>query len=641
MIMRTKEKTHLQFTLTMALAGLSVATSLFAIISVQKSSVSGVTASVPVTYYVDSSTGNDANPGTETAPWKSFAKVANAALNAGDQVLLKKGSTWNEKLVINKSGTSGNPIKIGAYGSGSTRPTIDGQDQLDYGIFILDRNYISIEGLAVTRINIGAMAPSAGIAIANSNNITIDGVDVSSVKGVGGVFIYSSTAGRGENNTVKNSTITETRSSAYGAAGNNMGNGIQLWAECATCGKNNILENNTLTGSGDHGIGVFMPYTTVRNNTVRNNDESGISASGSNAHHTTIDGNTVSGNCQKTDDCFGVNLFRSGASNVVKNNNVSAQKDTINDSSIKPNDGYFGMKFGTGGIRFDGGDSTLINNPVFGVGSDYMSQSDNTVSNNTISNEYDAIQIYNYDGVTISNNTISNSVRWAVSASAMNSALGNVSLPFELYIDSITKVLMAKWGGKPAVTLESITKSITVTIQNNTISGKGVNTSKATVIGDVVPTPTPAPDPKSTSDTVAPAVTLVGASSISLIKGQAWTDPGYAVTDNTDPNPVVTVTGSVNTGVVGTYVLGYGARDASGNQSATVNRTVIIADIATCTTATYYRDADADGKGYGASQKLCPTNATGYVTNNKDCNDTVKATCSRPSWLCSKTCYKK
>ncbi|MBP6942606.1 MAG: right-handed parallel beta-helix repeat-containing protein [Candidatus Buchananbacteria bacterium] len=638
---QVQTRTQVSFSVALVLSVLAVANLMSVIVSMNRGVVMGDSTTSAATYYVDAQLGLDTNDGlTAATPWQTLAKVSTTALQPGDTVLLRGGSVWNEKLVINASGVAGNPIQIGSYEVAGVKPLINGNDQLDFGIVILGRDYISIKDIAVTRINTGGMAPSAGIAIANSNNIIVDDVEVSNTKGVGGIFIYSSTSGRGENNTIKNSKITDTRASAYGTATGNMGNGIQLWAECATCGKNNTLENNTSTGSGDHGIGVFMPYTTVRNNTVRNNDESGISASNSNAHHTTIDGNTVSGNCQKTDDCFGINLFRAGASNVVKNNSVSAQKDTISDSTIKSNDGYFGVKFGTGGIRFDGGDSTLVNNPAFGVGSDYMSQSGNVISGNTISNEYDAVQVYNYDGVTVSNNNISNSVRWGVNASAMNSVLGNVTPPLELSI--VGGVLMAKWGGKAAVTLESITKPITVTIQGNTITGKGVNTSKATVIGDVVPEPTPTPTPTSTVDTVAPVVTLVGGGSVSLTKGQTWADPGYTVTDNIDLSPVVTVTGSININTVGTYVFNYSARDAAGNQSVVVNRTVTVTDVvATCTKATYYRDADGDGKGYGSAQSLCPANATGYVTNNKDCNDSVKATCRSAGYICSKTCYKR
>src|SRR6476620_529775 len=54
-------------------------------------------------YYV-SSTGNDANPGTSSAPFKTFAK-ANSVLTAGSTLNIYAG-TYNEQLKISKSGTS-------------------------------------------------------------------------------------------------------------------------------------------------------------------------------------------------------------------------------------------------------------------------------------------------------------------------------------------------------------------------------------------------------------------------------------------------------------------------------------------------------------------------------------------------------
>jgi parallel beta-helix repeat protein len=53
-------------------------------------------------YYV-SPTGNDANPGTATAPFRTFAK-ANSVLTAGSTLNIYAG-TYNEQLIISKSGT--------------------------------------------------------------------------------------------------------------------------------------------------------------------------------------------------------------------------------------------------------------------------------------------------------------------------------------------------------------------------------------------------------------------------------------------------------------------------------------------------------------------------------------------------------
>jgi hypothetical protein len=79
-------------------------------------------------YYVDATGGNDSNSGTSTAtPWKTLAKVMSAARNLkpGDQILLKRGEIWRERLIIDNvaNGTASAPIVFGAYGSGD-KPVI-------------------------------------------------------------------------------------------------------------------------------------------------------------------------------------------------------------------------------------------------------------------------------------------------------------------------------------------------------------------------------------------------------------------------------------------------------------------------------------------------------------------------------------
>src|SRR5690606_26556748 len=46
-----------------------------------------------------------------------------SSLQPGDAVLFKRGETFYGSIYISKSGSSGSPIKIGAYGSGS-KPVI-------------------------------------------------------------------------------------------------------------------------------------------------------------------------------------------------------------------------------------------------------------------------------------------------------------------------------------------------------------------------------------------------------------------------------------------------------------------------------------------------------------------------------------
>lgn len=77
------------------------------------------------TYYVDSINGNDANPGTLAAPWRSLAKVNAAKLAPGQSVGFKRGRVWREALRPRESGVAGRPILFGAYGEGH-RPILNG-----------------------------------------------------------------------------------------------------------------------------------------------------------------------------------------------------------------------------------------------------------------------------------------------------------------------------------------------------------------------------------------------------------------------------------------------------------------------------------------------------------------------------------
>lgn len=81
-------------------------------------------------YYVDVVTGNDNNPGTIEAPWKTLKKASTATLKAGDALLLKCGSIWRDALEINASTAKDGGFLISGYGdcSGERRPVIRASD---------------------------------------------------------------------------------------------------------------------------------------------------------------------------------------------------------------------------------------------------------------------------------------------------------------------------------------------------------------------------------------------------------------------------------------------------------------------------------------------------------------------------------
>lgn len=76
-------------------------------------------------YYVSAS-GSDGNNGTSTgSSWLSISKVNAQTFAAGDSILFRRGDTFYGALIPGQSGSAGNPIVYGSYGSGA-RPIITG-----------------------------------------------------------------------------------------------------------------------------------------------------------------------------------------------------------------------------------------------------------------------------------------------------------------------------------------------------------------------------------------------------------------------------------------------------------------------------------------------------------------------------------
>lgn len=80
-----------------------------------------------------------------------------------------------------------------------------------------------------------------------------------------------------------------------------------------------------------------------------------------------------------------------------------------------------------------------------------------------------------------------------------------------------------------------------------------------------------------TVDTVPPVITLSGDSSVTLTAGTSFVDPGVTLTD-AEEDIRVTITGSVDHQIPGTYTLQYDATDRAGNAAVPVTRTVRIVE---------------------------------------------------------------
>ena len=81
-------------------------------------------------------------------------------------------------------------------------------------------------------------------------------------------------------------------------------------------------------------------------------------------------------------------------------------------------------------------------------------------------------------------------------------------------------------------------------------------------------------------DTTPPVISLLGPATLTLEANvDTYTEQGAVVSDNCDTGVTVVIGGdTVNTAVVGTYVVTYDSTDASGNAAVTVTRTVDVVD---------------------------------------------------------------
>jgi hypothetical protein len=123
------------------------------------------------TYYVSPS-GNDGNPGTAAAPWRTVTKAANT-LTAGSTVIVKPG-TYYESLIPARSGAADNLITFKAETQGTA--VLDGQNSRANGVDVkrTPASYIRIDGFEIRNFTSSAVylndwgtALTAGIEVAN------------------------------------------------------------------------------------------------------------------------------------------------------------------------------------------------------------------------------------------------------------------------------------------------------------------------------------------------------------------------------------------------------------------------------------------------------------------------------------------
>lgn len=335
------------------------------------------------TYYVDAAGGNDSNAGTATnSAWRTISKINTSTFSAGDSILFKRGETWREQLKVPSSGSVGNPITFGSYGSGN-KPAIYGsetisnwksegnsvfstnltwvsnqifqneklllkvasKDALVFGSWYQDPSNMTLyifttNGNNPSEYIIESSKIKNAIFIYKNNFLNINNLSISKTNGDAVYIAYSSnivinscdvsnTFGIGillENSSSQNKITNNNVSFSHYSTGN-----YQFYASNGITARYNSNENDINSNEiySNYGSGVFIENSsnnTVRINNIHENGAGGIDINATESHGNLILNNTVfkNGSVSTTDQ--GISFFNSGINNIVRGNIVSGQQ---------------------------------------------------------------------------------------------------------------------------------------------------------------------------------------------------------------------------------------------------------------------------------------------------------------------------
>jgi len=253
--------------------------------------LASVTWASATSYYVDSTNGNNSNPGTSgTAAWKTISKANQAAIHPGDQLLFIRGGVWTGMLNVSGSGSQTSPAYYGAYGDTNLpNPTINAGGTNVAAIFISNSSsYVTVEGFSLTNfdgadvfdlaegnrngIQIGQWASPAslltGVSILNNEIYNIEGFSNSP--------LVAGASPRGT--TLSGSTYNQYSCAAIYARANQMNNmtikdnyihdctgtGLYILPNTFATGTQNLLiDGNEVNNVGSDGIEIANSVSPV------------------------------------------------------------------------------------------------------------------------------------------------------------------------------------------------------------------------------------------------------------------------------------------------------------------------------------------------------------------------------------------
>jgi chitodextrinase len=193
------------------------------------------------TYYVSTS-GSDANPGTQAAPWRTAGHAASAA-GPGGTVLIESGS-YPEDVKLTVSGAPGSPITFEA----------DSGAVVSVRSFTIAASYVSVENLTVS----GSAGNCITVQYALSN-VTIQGNKINNCAIDGIHFVRPGNPP--SLNYTSNSLVAFNAISAVGLS-NRAANDMTIYADFLT------VQGNDMTGTPNDAVDMWGDHLVFRRNSI-------------------------------------------------------------------------------------------------------------------------------------------------------------------------------------------------------------------------------------------------------------------------------------------------------------------------------------------------------------------------------------
>jgi Right handed beta helix region len=324
--------------------------------------------------------------GSQSSPWNSLATVSARGFNPGDSILLRCGTVSRGALVFQSSGTSSQPIVIGAYDTGS-RPVIDGTGN-DAALELNNTSYVTVQGLeikngrtygvlattslagvvngltlkdlivhdvtggAMTQKFTGLVVVTPGTKASTFNNVLIDGVQAYNTTLWSGIMVYGTyltgdhrwqataqnVSNRSTNIVIRNSIAHDT-----------YGDGIVVYL-----GSGVLMERNLVYRSGmqpNQTIGTPNALwswasndVVVQDNEAYDNHSPGVDGGGFDIDYWSAN-TTVQYNYAHDNQGYGIGVF--GAESAATNNSIVRYNVFANNGTKNFGDGAEEIYFAT------------------------------------------------------------------------------------------------------------------------------------------------------------------------------------------------------------------------------------------------------------------------------------------------------